>query len=119
MAGGTVNRSVLTSFYQSPGDLYDDTKTEGALETIAGQVDANWIDYAAHNHDTRYYTEAEIDTKLQQVQAGVLVDQSVVNTKLANDIKVGSLATLRTVDISSITAAMNEIQTKRMYKVVW
>ena len=36
-----VNRVVLESFYQQPGQLYDDTKTEGALVTLADAIDTN------------------------------------------------------------------------------
>lgn len=42
MAAGHVDRTVLSSFYQQPGDIYDDTKTEGAFETLAQQSDDNY-----------------------------------------------------------------------------
>lgn len=44
MAGGHVNRTVLQSFYQNPGQIYEDTKTEGAFETLAQQIDSNYDD---------------------------------------------------------------------------
>lgn len=39
---GHVDRAVLQSYYQSSGQIYDDTKTEGAFETVAQAVDANY-----------------------------------------------------------------------------
>lgn len=45
MPGGRVDRGVLSSNYQEPGQTYLDTKTEGAFEVIAQQVDSNWDDY--------------------------------------------------------------------------
>lgn len=39
---GTVDRTLLQSYYQSPGQVYDDAKTEGAFEVLASQNDANW-----------------------------------------------------------------------------
>lgn len=46
MTAGPVNRSALESNYQDSGDVYDDTKTEGAFDVIADQIDDNWNDYA-------------------------------------------------------------------------
>lgn len=42
MTAGPVNRALLESFYQNPGEIYDDTKTEGAFDVIADQIDDNW-----------------------------------------------------------------------------
>lgn len=47
MAGGLVNRTTLQSNYQNAGDVYDDKKTEGAIEVLANQMDLNWNDYEA------------------------------------------------------------------------
>ncbi|MCI3922430.1 SGNH/GDSL hydrolase family protein [Paenibacillus sp. TRM 82003] len=41
---GPVNRALLESYYQNSGEVYDDTKTEGALEVLADQIDANYTD---------------------------------------------------------------------------
>ncbi|UKS27205.1 hypothetical protein LOZ80_38095 [Paenibacillus sp. HWE-109] len=43
---GPVNRTLLQSYYQNAGDVYDDTKTEGAFGTLADQLDANY-DYTS------------------------------------------------------------------------
>jgi hypothetical protein len=46
---------------------------------------------------------------IDQIEEGVLPDDYIDNTKLANDVKVGSLAALATVDKSAVTAAINEV----------
>lgn len=46
MTAGPVNRTELEANYQNPGEIYDDTKTEGAFNVIANQIDDNWNDYA-------------------------------------------------------------------------
>lgn len=46
MTAGPVNRTELEANYQDPGEIYDDTKTEGAFNVIADQIDDNWADYA-------------------------------------------------------------------------
>lgn len=43
---GPVNRTLLQSYYQNAGDVYDDTKTEGAFGTLADQMDSNY-DYVS------------------------------------------------------------------------
>lgn len=42
MTAGPVNRALLESNFQNPGDVYSDLKTEGAFDVIADQVDDNW-----------------------------------------------------------------------------
>lgn len=42
MTAGPVNRALLESNYQSPGQVYDDSKTEGAFDVLADQIDENW-----------------------------------------------------------------------------
>ena len=36
-----VNRLLLEAEYQAKGELYDDTKTEAAMNILANQIDAN------------------------------------------------------------------------------
>lgn len=36
-----VNRTLLESYYQNKGEVYDDTKTESALEVLADSIDTN------------------------------------------------------------------------------
>lgn len=68
MAGGHVDRTLLSSYYQNPGDVYDDTKTEGAYEVLAQQTDDNWDEHVNHR------TAAELDHP----------DGSVTNRKIRN-----------------------------------
>lgn len=42
MTAGPVNRPLLESFFQNPGDIYDDSKTEACLDVLADQIDENW-----------------------------------------------------------------------------
>lgn len=95
MAGGLVDRTALQSNYQEPGQTYDDKKTEGAIEVLANQADANWQDYAEHNHDDRYYTQTVLDTKFAQVQAGVIVDGTIAQSKFNPDLLTTTLYGLR------------------------
>ena len=69
MAGGEVDRTLLQSYYQSPGQVYDDAKTEGAFNVLANQIDANWNDYAAFKAGTRYV-----------VDGGAFTDSTVTET---------------------------------------
>ncbi len=41
MPVGLVNQSALESNFQNPGDIYLDTKTEGAMQVIVDQVNLN------------------------------------------------------------------------------
>lgn len=41
MAVGPVNQILLQSNYQNPGDIYLDTKTEGAFQVVVDQVNEN------------------------------------------------------------------------------
>ncbi|MBB6731885.1 hypothetical protein [Cohnella zeiphila] len=42
MPAGPVNRTLLESYYQNPGQIYDDTMTEGAYGVLADQIDQNY-----------------------------------------------------------------------------
>lgn len=92
------------------GDLVDAdvAPSGGALNPIF-----ETIRVALNDTDTRVdnvYTKTEIDTTLAGITAGVMPDNSVTNTKLATDVKVGSLAALTTTDKSSVVAAMIEVR---------
>lgn len=50
-----------------------------------------------------------IDDKLEDITAGIPEDGSITDTKMATDVKVGSLAALTTTAKTSIQAAINEI----------
>jgi hypothetical protein len=69
------------------------------------------IRVALNDTDTRVdntYNKTEVDTKIAESQAGVVVSNSITNDKLAPDVKVGSLAALVTTDKSNVVAAINE-----------
>lgn len=42
MTEGLINRALLESNFQNPGDVYSDLKTEGAFYVVANQIDDNW-----------------------------------------------------------------------------
>lgn len=42
MTAGPVNRALLESNFQNPGDVYSDLKTEGAFDVVADQIDDNY-----------------------------------------------------------------------------
>lgn len=42
MTAGPINRALLESNFQNPGDVYNDLKTEGAFDVVADQIDDNW-----------------------------------------------------------------------------
>lgn len=56
---GTSATSGLTKIYTATGTNTDGTMTQKAItDALGGKSDSN------HNHDSRYYTETEMDTKL-------------------------------------------------------
>ena len=58
---------------------------------------------------TVYAQLATLKTLIDGVALGDIPDGSLTNTKLATDIKVGSLATLTTTEKSSVAGAINEV----------
>jgi hypothetical protein len=73
------------------------------------------IRVALNDTDTRVdntYTKTEVDTMIAESQAGVVGPNSVTDTKMAPDVKIGSLASLGTTVKTSITAALNEVVVK-------
>lgn len=86
--GGHVNRALLESYYQNPGDTYEDNMTEGAMEVIAQQVDDNWDDHEAHR------TAAEIDhpdgsVTGRKIRNGTLTADKFVPGALNNETQNG------------------------------
>jgi len=85
------------------------TETELGASTGAGLVGAT-----APSGLTGTTTQALINalkTAIDDAILGGIVDGSLTNIKFATDVKVGSLATLTTVDKTSVTNAVNEIAT--------
>jgi len=93
MAAGHVDRTTLESFYQNAGEVYDDTKTEGALEVLADQIDENWDGVLGKTNTTAYTPSAQyhpatkkyVDDALVGIVAGDLPESSVTSTYLADD----------------------------------
>ena len=50
-----------------------------------------------------------LDARIDDIEAGVPVDGSITNVKLATDVKVGSLETLTTTEKTSVVGAINEV----------
>lgn len=88
MAEGHVNRTVLSSYYQNPGDVYDDAKTEGAYEVLAQQIDDNYDAYDAHK------TAAVLAHPDGSVTTAKIKDGAVTAAKLDPSIVVGTPAGL-------------------------
>lgn len=88
MAEGHVNRTVLSSYYQNPGDIYDDAKTEGAYEVLAQQIDDNYDAYDAHK------TAAVLAHPDGSVTTAKIKDGAVTAAKLDPSIVVGTPAGL-------------------------
>jgi hypothetical protein len=68
MTAGPVNRALLESFFQQPGQVYSDSMTESAMDVLADQSDENWTAQSLHR------TAAVIDHP----------DGSITNAKIAN-----------------------------------
>lgn len=80
--------------------------TAASVTTVANNLTTH---KTSSDHDGRYYTEAEVDAIASAIVVGGLAPNSITNTYLASDVKVGSLAALTTTDKTSVTAAINEV----------
>lgn len=107
MAGGTVNRTLLSTFYQNAGDVYDDNKTEGAFDVLADQTDANWLDYAAHksaavlDHPDLSVTTAKI--ALLAVTAAQIANATITAAQIADAV----ITSAKIVDGTLVNADIN------------
>lgn len=110
MPAGHVNRTELEANYQSPGQLYDDTKTEGALEVIADQVDLNYDDKQTHklaavlDHPDGSVTNAKIAT-------GVITADKFVAGALENETQNGLRITAHEAGTTVHNTATNLVKT--------
>lgn len=88
---GHVDRTVLSSYYQNPGQDYDDTMTEGALETLAAAIDSNY-DLLAETAANGAVTTAKIAdgaVTAAKVANGSLTAAKFVPGALTNDTQNG------------------------------
>jgi hypothetical protein len=60
-----------------------------------------------------FYVWKMVRTNTNIMDGALIADGSIGNIKLATDIKVGSLATLKTTEKTSVTNAINELEDKR------
>lgn len=98
MAVGPVNQALLESNYQNPGDIYLDTKTEGAFQVVVDQVNANAAIFAAGGSSlivsdpitgvtgTNVYDQmAYMEGQIQTIVGGAIPPNSVTNAMLQTD----------------------------------
>jgi hypothetical protein len=109
VAAGHVNRTSLEANYQSPGQFYDDTKTEGAFEVVAQQVDDNYDADQTHklaailDHPDGSVTNAKIaDGALTAAKfvAGVLTNET------ANGLRITAHEAENAIDAHSVMPAV-------------
>lgn len=87
MVRGPVDQATLTSYFQSPGEVYDDTKTEGALQVLASYIDGNYNYVEDGSLVTAKYVDKSITTAkiadaavgVAQLSPGAQVNESVNN----------------------------------------
>jgi len=103
--GGHVNRTTLESFYQSAGDVYDDAKTEGALEVLADQIDENWDGVLGKTNTTAYTPTAQHHPATKGY-----VDNAIVGVAVA-ELPTGSIGTEYITD-EAITYAKTDADVK-------
>lgn len=115
MAVGPVNQALLESNFQNPGDIYLDTKTEGAMQVIVDQVNVNAGIFAAGGSalivsdpipglstGTVFDQIAEIEAQVQAAVGGIvppgtittamIQDRAVTHIKLAPSEQTASVA---------------------------
>ena len=97
MAVGPVNQALLESNYQNPGDIYLDTKTEGAFQVVVNQVNENAGIFSTGGSDLIYsdpitgVTGSTVYDQLvsmeAQIQAAIggLVPPNTITTAMLQD----------------------------------
>lgn len=98
MAVGPVNQALLESNYQNAGDIYLDTKTEGAFQVVVDQVNANAGIFAAGGSalvvsdpiagitGTNVYDQlSAIESQVQDLVGGVTPPGTITNAMLQTD----------------------------------
>lgn len=98
MAVGPVNQALLESNFQNTGEIYLDTKTEGAMQVIVDQVNENAGIFGAGGSDliysdtipgitgnTVYDQIAFIEGQIQSAIGGIVPPDTVTNAMLQTD----------------------------------
>lgn len=112
MPAGKVDRNVLASNYQEPGQTYDDKKTEGAFEVIAQQVDENYDAFAAATGDGAITTAKIADGAVTapKVADGSLTAAKFVAGALNNDTQNGLRITALQADYAKEVAKVFDVK---------
>lgn len=97
MAVGPVNQALLESNYQNPGDIYLDTKTEGAFQVVVDQVNANAGIFSTGGSDlivsdpipgltgtTVYDQMSEMEIQIQSIVGGS-IPPGTITTSMIQD----------------------------------
>lgn len=97
MTVGPVNQALLESNFQNPGDIYLDTKTEGAMQVIVDQVNENAAIFVAGGSDlvvsdpipgltglTVYDQMVEMEQQIQSAVGGI-VPPGTITTAMIQD----------------------------------
>lgn len=95
---GPVNRALLQSFFQNPGDIYLDTKTEGALNTLADAIDSNSVIFNADGSSqvpslpiagvtgTNVYDQlVSIETQVQAIVGGSVAPGTITTSMIQDN----------------------------------
>lgn len=96
---GPVNRALLESFYQNPGDIYSDTQTEGAFDVLADTIDDNSQVFNANGSTlipspaipgvtglTVYDQLAFMETQIQANTDGVVAPGTITTALLQDEV---------------------------------
>ena len=97
MTRGPVNRALLESFFQNPGDIYSDIQTESCFDVVADQIDENSAVFNADGSTlipspaiagvtgtTVYDQLAYMETQIQANTGGVIAPGTVTTAMLQN-----------------------------------
>lgn len=95
---GTVNQALLESNFQNAGDVYLDTKTEGAFQVVVDQVNANAGIFTTGgsalivsdpisglSSGTVFGQIVEIEAQVQAAVGGIVPPSTITNAMLQTD----------------------------------
>lgn len=100
--------------------LYDQLKSglNTLMELLSGENGGNYIgnEVDGLDADTVKGQIEELLGMILDIEEGIVPDGSITNAKLAADVKIGSLASLASSEKSSVTAAINDVCAKTVYR---